>query len=154
MPIIYVHGLNNGVFLSPYITLKMSRKNEQPRMPGKGAKIRKRKKRGKHPPATRAARPSVTLASPHTPTMGEEASGRSGGAPPPEYGPGSDSEESYRPQPDSEDQHTEVDSAGSYDRYMDFHEGSAEHGEYGECSDISLRFDYSENPSMDVEEVL
>ncbi|KAK1804780.1 hypothetical protein P4O66_003628 [Electrophorus voltai] len=77
---------------------------------------------------------------------------------PPEYGPGSDSKESYRPQPDYEDRHTEVDSAGSYNHFMDFHEGYADYGEYRECSDVSLLsevgFDYGEDPSMEVEEVL
>ncbi|KAK1789907.1 hypothetical protein P4O66_002236 [Electrophorus voltai] len=77
---------------------------------------------------------------------------------PPKYGPGSDSAESYRPQPYSEDRHAEVDSAGSYDPYMDFHEGYTDYGEYGECRDISLRsdlgFDYGEDSSMEVEEVL
>ncbi|KAK1796349.1 hypothetical protein P4O66_009407 [Electrophorus voltai] len=77
---------------------------------------------------------------------------------PTEYGPGSDSAESYRPQPDYEDWHTEVDSAGSYDHYMDFHEGLADYGEYGVCSDVSLRsdsrLDYGADPSMEVEEIL
>ncbi|KAK1800233.1 hypothetical protein P4O66_000278 [Electrophorus voltai] len=47
------------------------------------------------------------------------------------YGPGSDSAESYRPQPDADDRYMEVDSAASYDQYMDFYEGYADHGEYG-----------------------
>ncbi|KAK1802121.1 hypothetical protein P4O66_004374 [Electrophorus voltai] len=72
-------------------------------------------------------RPSVILASLHTPTIGEEAAGRF--SPPPKYGPGSDSKESYRPQPNYEDRHMEVDSTGSYDPYMEFHEGYTDYGE-------------------------
>ncbi|KAK1793746.1 hypothetical protein P4O66_001481 [Electrophorus voltai] len=71
---------------------------------------------------------------------------------------GLDSEESYSPQPDYEDWHTEVDSAVFYNHYMDFHEGHVDYGEYRECSDVSLRsdggFDYGEDPSTEVEEVL
>ncbi|KAK1792978.1 hypothetical protein P4O66_001696 [Electrophorus voltai] len=132
------------------------RKTNRLRMPGKGGKKRKGKMGGKRPPTTHAARLSIILASLHTSTMEEEAAGRFWGGP--EYGPGSDSEESYRPQPDSEDWHTEVNSTGSYDQYMDFYEGYADHGEFGECSNVSLRsdggFDYGEDPSMEVEEVL
>ncbi|KAK1806104.1 hypothetical protein P4O66_012815 [Electrophorus voltai] len=76
----------------------------------------------------------------------------------PEYGPGSDPAESYGPQPDYENRHSEVDSAGSYDPYMDYYKGYADYGDYGECRAISLRldlgFDYVEDPSMEVEEVL
>ncbi|KAK1788417.1 hypothetical protein P4O66_016849, partial [Electrophorus voltai] len=61
-------------------------------------------------------------------------------------------------QPDSEDRHTEMDSAGSYDPYMDFYKGYADYGDNGECSDVSLwsdlGFDYGEEPPMEVEEVL
>ncbi|KAK1785827.1 hypothetical protein P4O66_003202 [Electrophorus voltai] len=73
----------------------------------------------------------------------------------PEYGPGSDSVESYRPQPDYEDWHLEVDSAGCY---LDYYEGYLECGDRGECSDVSLQSDlesdYVEDPPMEVEEVL
>ncbi|KAK1785815.1 hypothetical protein P4O66_003192 [Electrophorus voltai] len=94
--------------------------------------------------------------SPHTPTTGEEATGQFWGDP--EYGPGSDSAESHRPPPDYEDQHAEVDSAGSYDPYMELYEGSVDYGDNRECSVISLRsnlgFNYWEDPSMDEEGVL
>ncbi|KAK1803195.1 hypothetical protein P4O66_021722, partial [Electrophorus voltai] len=49
----------------------------------------------------------------------------------PVYGPGSDSADSYRDQPDYNNQHSEVDSAGTYDPYMDYSEGYAEYGERG-----------------------
>ncbi|KAK1788778.1 hypothetical protein P4O66_002587 [Electrophorus voltai] len=72
-----------------------------------------------------------------------------GGGGGPEYG---------RTGSDSENRHTEVDSAGSYDPYKDFHEGYADYGDHWECSDVSLRldlgFDYEEDLSMEVEEVL
>ncbi|KAK1797756.1 hypothetical protein P4O66_008104 [Electrophorus voltai] len=131
------------------------------KMPGKGSRKRKGKKGSKRPPTTRAARPSVILASLHSPTTGEEATGGFWGGP--GYGPESDSEESYRPQPDYgeryvEDQYSEVDSAGSYDPYMDCCEGYADYGGNRECSDVSLwselGFDCVEDPSMEVEEVL
>ncbi|KAK1794885.1 hypothetical protein P4O66_010087 [Electrophorus voltai] len=79
----------------------------------------------------------------------------------PGYGPGSDSAESSRPQPDygeryTEDQYSEVDSAGSDDPYMDYCEGYADYGGNRECSDVSPRsdlpFDCVEDPSMEVEE--
>ncbi|KAK1784437.1 hypothetical protein P4O66_011372, partial [Electrophorus voltai] len=76
----------------------------------------------------------------------------------PEYGPGSDSVESCRDQPDYENRHMEEDSAGSYDPYMDYYEGYTDYGERGEYSDISLwsdlGSDYVEDPPMEVEEVL
>ncbi|KAK1799539.1 hypothetical protein P4O66_000421 [Electrophorus voltai] len=72
----------------------------------------------------------------------------------PGYGPGSDSMESYRVQ-NYEDRQTEVDSAGSYNPYMDYPEGYTDCGERGEYSDVSLRSDlgsdYVEDPPMEVE---
>ncbi|KAK1793200.1 hypothetical protein P4O66_011601 [Electrophorus voltai] len=64
-----------------------------------------------------------------------------------------------RPQPDYGEQYVEDQySAGSKDPYMDYYEGYADYGGRGECSDISLRldlgFDYVEDLSMEVEEVL
>ncbi|KAK1800243.1 hypothetical protein P4O66_000289 [Electrophorus voltai] len=60
--------------------------------------------------------------------------------------------------PDYENWHSEVDSAGSCDPYMDYSEGYAEYGERAEYSDISLwsdlGSDYGEDPPMEVEEVL
>ncbi|KAK1804526.1 hypothetical protein P4O66_020534 [Electrophorus voltai] len=132
------------------------RNTDRRRMPGKGSKRRKRKKVIKCPSTTHAERPSIILASLHTPTTGEEATGGFWGGP--EYGPGSDSAESNRPQPDYKDQYSEVDSAGSYDPYMDYCEGYADYGGNRECSDVSLRsdlrFDYVEDPSMEMDEVL
>ncbi|KAK1791998.1 hypothetical protein P4O66_001782 [Electrophorus voltai] len=117
------------------------------RMPGKGSKRRKGKKGGKRPSTIRAVRSSVILALLHTPTTGEEATG--GFWEGPEYGPGSESVETYRPQQDYEDWN---------DPYMDFSEGYADYGDNGECSDVGLRSDlgsdYVEDPSMEVEEVL
>ncbi|KAK1785527.1 hypothetical protein P4O66_018891, partial [Electrophorus voltai] len=76
----------------------------------------------------------------------------------PVYGPGSDSAESYGDQPGYDNRHSEVDSTGSYDLYMDHPEGHAEYGERVEYSDVSLRSDmgsnYGEDPPMEVEEVL
>ncbi|KAK1802507.1 hypothetical protein P4O66_021794, partial [Electrophorus voltai] len=75
----------------------------------------------------------------------------------PEYGPGSDSAESYRSQPDYEDRHSEGDSAGSSDPYMEYYEGYVDYEDRGECSDVSLRSNlgsnYVEDPPMEVEEV-
>ncbi|KAK1802029.1 hypothetical protein P4O66_004361 [Electrophorus voltai] len=136
----------------PCILLKAS--TLQKNRPTKGNKKRKGKKGGKQHSSTCAARPSIILASLHTSTIGEEVTGRFSGGP--EYGPVPDSAESYRPLPDSEDQY--ADSIGSYNHFMDFREGYADNGEYGECSDVSLRsdgeFDYGEDRSMEVEEVL
>ncbi|KAK1793807.1 hypothetical protein P4O66_001533 [Electrophorus voltai] len=53
----------------------------------------------------------------------------------PVYGPGSESAESYGNQLDYENRHSEVDSAGSYDPYLDDYSG---YGDYGKYSDISL----------------
>ncbi|KAK1795558.1 hypothetical protein P4O66_001055 [Electrophorus voltai] len=99
-------------------------------------------------------RPSLILASLHGSTTGEEPTGQywAGHG----YGLGLDSAESYRDQLDYENRHSEVDSAGSYDPYMNYNEGYAEYGE--ECSDVSLRtdleFDRGEEPAMEVEEGL
>ncbi|XP_035377111.1 uncharacterized protein LOC118240542 [Electrophorus electricus] len=123
-------------------------------MPGKGSKRRRGKKGSKRPSTTLAE----TLASLHTPMTGGKATG--GFWRGPGYGSGSDSAELYRPQPDYgeqyfEDQYSEVDSAGSYDPYMDCYEGYADYGGRGECSNVSLQsdlgFDYVEDPSMEVE---
>ncbi|KAK1785635.1 hypothetical protein P4O66_018270, partial [Electrophorus voltai] len=96
-----------------------------------------------------ADRPSAILASL------QYSHNRGGG---PEYGPGSDSTESCRDQPDYKNWHMEVDSAVSYDPYMDYYEGYADCGEKGEYSDVSLRSDlgsdYVEDPPMVIEEVL
>ncbi|KAK1802129.1 hypothetical protein P4O66_021757 [Electrophorus voltai] len=60
--------------------------------------------------------------------------------------------------PDYENWHSEVDSAGSYNPYMDYSEGYAEYGERGEYSDVTLWFDlgsdYGKDPPMEVAEVL
>ncbi|KAK1804707.1 hypothetical protein P4O66_003563 [Electrophorus voltai] len=115
-------------------------------MPGKGSKRRKGKKGGKCPSTIRTMKSSVILASLHTPTTGEEATGGFLGSP--EYGP----------QLDYEDRHLEGDSTGSYDSNMDYYEGYADYGDNGECSNVSLwsdlGFNYGEDLSMEVEEVL
>ncbi|KAK1786224.1 hypothetical protein P4O66_017932, partial [Electrophorus voltai] len=74
-----------------------------------------------------AERPFIILVSLHTPTTGEETTGRFWGGP--EYGPGSDSAEFCRDQPDYENRHMEVDSTGSYDPYMEYYEPYANCGE-------------------------
>ncbi|KAK1805902.1 hypothetical protein P4O66_012795, partial [Electrophorus voltai] len=66
----------------------------------------------------------------------------------PECGAGSDSVESYKPESDyrdwyGEDQYPELDSAWSYDPYMDDQEGYAALGESKEFSDVSFRSDSS-----------
>ncbi|KAK1796266.1 hypothetical protein P4O66_009339 [Electrophorus voltai] len=63
-----------------------------------------------------AERTSLVLASLHKFTTGEEPTGRFWGGP--DYGPGLDSAESYRDQPDYKNRHSEVDSTGCYDPYM------------------------------------
>ncbi|KAK1800583.1 hypothetical protein P4O66_005790 [Electrophorus voltai] len=74
----------------------------------------------------------------------------------PAYGPGSDSLESYGDQPDHENRHLEVDSAGSYDPCLDDYGGYADYGEKGECSDVSvwsdMGSDREEDTPMEVEE--
>ncbi|KAK1795667.1 hypothetical protein P4O66_001160 [Electrophorus voltai] len=68
-----------------------------------------------------------------------------------DYGLGSDSAESYRDQPDYENRHLEVDSAGSYDLYMD------DHKDCDDCGDVSLWSDMGSDyaaPPMEVEQVL
>ncbi|KAK1799589.1 hypothetical protein P4O66_000468 [Electrophorus voltai] len=81
----------------------------------------------------------------------------------PEFGPGSDSAESYGPGSDYRDwyngvQYLESDSAGFYDPTMDYHEGYMDSERKGEYNDISLRSDFEsdreEDPSMEVEKVL
>ncbi|KAK1790257.1 hypothetical protein P4O66_014169, partial [Electrophorus voltai] len=118
---------------------------------GRAVRKRKGKKGGKRPPTTRAARPRHPGLTPHFHHGGGGRWTILGG--PPEYGPGSDSAQSYRPQPDSEGWYAE-----SYDHYMEIQEGYVDYGEYGECSDVSLRsdvgFGYGEDPSMEVEELL
>ncbi|KAK1789441.1 hypothetical protein P4O66_015370 [Electrophorus voltai] len=132
------------------------RKTDQRRMPGKGSKKMKGKKSGKRPSTTRTARPSVILASLHTSTTGDVATGQFGGVPQvwSKVGLCGVLQTPAGPQPDW---HAEVDSTGSYDHYMDFHKGYTDYGEYRECCDVSLRsdlgFDYGEDPSMEVEEV-
>ncbi|KAK1794597.1 hypothetical protein P4O66_001317 [Electrophorus voltai] len=63
-----------------------------------------------------------------------------------------------RTPPDYKDWHSEVDSVGSYNPYMDYYEGYADYADNGESSDVSQRsdlvFDYVEDPSMEVVEVL
>ncbi|KAK1784671.1 hypothetical protein P4O66_003355 [Electrophorus voltai] len=72
----------------------------------------------------------------------------------PQTARGLDSAESYRPEPD----HSEVDSTGSYDPYMDYYKSYVDYGARWECSNVILRsdlgFDYVEDPPMEVEEVL
>ncbi|KAK1786122.1 hypothetical protein P4O66_017850, partial [Electrophorus voltai] len=61
-------------------------------------------------------------------------------------------------QPDYENWHTEVDSTGSYNPYIDYYEGYTDCGARGEYSDVSLwsdlGSDYVEDPPMKVVEVL
>ncbi|KAK1795584.1 hypothetical protein P4O66_001082 [Electrophorus voltai] len=103
----------------------------------------------------------------------EEPTGRFWGGP--VYGPGSDSVESYGDQPDDENRHSEVESAGSYrdqsdyenrylevdsvvsyDPYLDDYWGYADYREKGEYSNVSLRSDMEsdceEDTPMEVEE--
>ncbi|KAK1796149.1 hypothetical protein P4O66_009233, partial [Electrophorus voltai] len=65
-----------------------------------------------------------------------------------------DSAGSYGDQLDYENRHSEVDSTGSYDPYLEEYKGYVECGEY---SDVSLRSDRGsvreEDPAMEVEEV-
>ncbi|KAK1784404.1 hypothetical protein P4O66_013944 [Electrophorus voltai] len=107
------------------------------------------------PQGATTPRDLVILASRHTPTTGEEATGRLGG-PPPSMVQGQILE-SHSLQPDYEDQHSEVDSAGSYDLNRDCYKGYVDYGNRGECSDSlrsKLESDYVEDPPMEVEEVL
>ncbi|KAK1793962.1 hypothetical protein P4O66_010876, partial [Electrophorus voltai] len=71
----------------------------------------------------------------------------------PDYGPGSDSAESYRDQPDYKNRHSEEDSTTP--TWITIRDDCGEKREY---SDISLRSDmgsdYAEDPPMEVEEVL
>ncbi|KAK1795688.1 hypothetical protein P4O66_001178 [Electrophorus voltai] len=96
-----------------------------------------------------------------TPTRGESAAGGFWGGP--EFDPGSDSAESYRPTSDYRDwyngvQYSESDSAGFYDPTMDYHKGYMNSEKKGEYNDISLRSNFvsdrEEDPSMEVEEAL
>ncbi|KAK1792982.1 hypothetical protein P4O66_001699 [Electrophorus voltai] len=66
-----------------------------------------------------AVRPFLILASLHGATGREKPADRFWGGP--VYGPGSDGAESYGEQPDQEDRYSEMDSAGSYDPYLDDH---------------------------------
>ncbi|KAK1804149.1 hypothetical protein P4O66_020191, partial [Electrophorus voltai] len=103
-------------------------------------------------PYVPAVRPSLILASLHGDTRGEEPADRFGGGGP-VYGPGSDGAESCREQPDQEDRYSEMDSAGSYNPYLEDHMGDTE---YGECSDFCLQSERGsickEEAPMEVEE--
>ncbi|KAK1790616.1 hypothetical protein P4O66_014492 [Electrophorus voltai] len=109
-----------------------------PRMPGKGKK-KKGKKGSQRPPTAYAARSPVVLGTLLTPGAD----------------PGSNSAESCREQPDQEDRYSEMDSAGSYDPYLDDHMGDTDYGETEECSDICLQSesgsDCEEETPMEVE---
>ncbi|KAK1786483.1 hypothetical protein P4O66_017625, partial [Electrophorus voltai] len=90
-------------------------------------------------------KPSVFLDTLPTPTVGESGPGlapevhnRGGFLGGSDYGPGSDSAESYRDQANYVNQHSEVNSAGSYDPYMDDYKGCNNCGVKGEYRDVSL----------------
>ncbi|KAK1792930.1 hypothetical protein P4O66_001658 [Electrophorus voltai] len=101
-----------------------------------------------------AERPSLILASLQGSSTREEPTGQFWAGP--VCGPGTDSAESYGDQPDYENRHSEVDSAGCYDPYREDYKGYAGYGERGECSDVSLRSDMGSDTEgdtpMEVEE--
>ncbi|KAK1793770.1 hypothetical protein P4O66_001506 [Electrophorus voltai] len=74
-----------------------------------------------------AERPSLILASLQGTTGREEPAEQFWRGP--VYGPGSNGAESYGEQPDQEDRYSEMDSAGSYDPYLDDHMGDTDYGE-------------------------
>ncbi|KAK1792565.1 hypothetical protein P4O66_012499 [Electrophorus voltai] len=86
-----------------------------------------------------AVRPSLILASLHGATGREEPADLFWGGP--VYGPGSDGAESYGEQLEQEDRYLEMDSAGSYDPYLDDHMGDKDYGETEECNDVCLQSD-------------
>ncbi|KAK1792700.1 hypothetical protein P4O66_012627 [Electrophorus voltai] len=91
-------------------------------------------------PYVPAVRPSLILASLHGATGREEPADRFWGGGP-VYGPGSDGAESYGEQLDQEDRYSEMDSAGSYDPYLDDHREDTDYGETEECHDVCLQSD-------------
>ncbi|KAK1802928.1 hypothetical protein P4O66_021456, partial [Electrophorus voltai] len=123
-------------------------------IPGNGSKKRKRKKGGKRPHKLRIETLRHPGLTPHFHHGGGGHWTILGGPPSMVQG----QTQSCRPQPDSEDWHVQVDFTGSYKPYIDFYEGYMDYGDNGECSNVSLRsdlgFDYGEDPSMEVEEVL
>ncbi|KAK1797330.1 hypothetical protein P4O66_008294, partial [Electrophorus voltai] len=88
-------------------------------------------------PYVPVVRPSLILALLHGATGGEEPADRFWGGP--VYGPGSDGAESCGEQPDQESRYSEMDSAGSYDPYLDDRMGDTEYGETEEYSDVCLQ---------------
>ncbi|KAK1785829.1 hypothetical protein P4O66_003204 [Electrophorus voltai] len=105
-------------------------------------------------PYVPVVRPSLILASLHGATGREEPADRFWGGP--VYGPASDGAESYGEQPDQEDRYSAMDSAGSYNPYLDDHMGDTDYGETEECSDVCLQSDRGsdceEEAPMEVEE--
>ncbi|KAK1797480.1 hypothetical protein P4O66_008331 [Electrophorus voltai] len=97
---------------------------------------------------------SLILASLHGATGRQEPTVQFWGGP--VYGPGSDGAESYGEQPDKEDRYSEMDSAGSYDPYLEDHRGDTDYRETEECSDVCLQSDSGsdceDEAPMEVEE--
>ncbi|KAK1784076.1 hypothetical protein P4O66_004318 [Electrophorus voltai] len=105
-------------------------------------------------PYVPAVRPSLILASLPGATGREEPADRFWGGP--VYGLGLDGAEPYGEQPDQEEWYSDMDSAGSYDPYLDDHRGDTDYGETEECSDVCLQSnrgsDCKDEAPMEVEE--